>query len=379
MCSLWIISDFLSIWDHEEISVCSLLFSNRLSSIYFKSHSEPIDMSLKQVKICPNVCNYCHNLFKKLDFTFANALWYVSAPLLWKIVPSCMCQFTGVFFHQNSTFSGYSQSFTISQITRPPSILTGIILCQERNFPVFTGDFSLISWSSSGSVSSTALTAMSCAICHRLISYFAMCLCGWRNKKLDIFEPSAVIMVLNYLINLEFSNLCWHNVTLKNRIWGMKVDFIIVHICLNCKRSFTIWSGILPQCTLDVLIFHHLSLHNGSSFHNLSKGVYWACIIVESAVHILLLVNSQVKWNVFVESWWHLFSHCIWSTLWLWRIRPLDCSWSGCFFSDIFSEVFWEFKTNHCCNNIDEVIWCGCISCSVFHKKLVKISGDKWW
>jgi len=180
-------------------------------------------------------------------------------------------------------------------------------------------------------------------LCHLSQVDFIFChvLCGWRNKKLYIFEPSSVIMVLNDLINFEFSNLGWHNITLKNWIWWMKVDFIIVHICLHCKRSFTIWSGVLPQCTLDVLIFHHLSLHNGSSFHNLSECVYWACIVVESAVHILLLENSQMNWNIFSESWCCWFLCCICSTLSPWWIRPLHCSWSCLLFNDIFSEVFW--------------------------------------
>lgn len=101
----WVILNCWLILDQIEISIHSLNLSERFSCIDWKTNRKTSNVSLYQVKIWTYVCNYCHNLFKKLVFTLSKALWNVSAPFETKMVQSCMCQRTGFFFHPYSTFS----------------------------------------------------------------------------------------------------------------------------------------------------------------------------------------------------------------------------------------------------------------------------------
>ena len=254
-----------------------------------------------------------------------------------------------------------------------------MILFWERKVHVLTGDFILTSWSSSGRVSLTALIAISSTIFHRFVLKVVHILCSCWNEYLKIIKSSSVIMVVHYLVNFEYSHVWINNISDSNQwICWFKIHFKAVVWCLDCKRCFTISSCAFPDCTFYVLISDGLWFNHCSPFFNLWESVYCACVVVESAVHILLLENPQMNWNILSESWCNCFLCWICSTLSSCWIRPFDCSWSCWLFNDIFSHVFCILNTNKCCNDIFKIIWWCWISSGVFHLEFVKTCADKW-
>lgn len=162
--SLRIVRDFLSIWYQIKEAAIPIEFIDWLSSIDRESERESRELLLNEINIWSDVCSYAHNFLNRLFLIFSTALLNVSAHFEWNIVPSCMCQFTGVFLHQNSTFSEYSHSLIIVQMIFHHSFRTQTILLWERNVHDLTGDFNWISSNSSGRISFTVLMARSSII-----------------------------------------------------------------------------------------------------------------------------------------------------------------------------------------------------------------------
>ena len=210
---------------------------------------------------------------------------------------------------------------------------------------------------------------------------FTLCIewfCSGRDHDLNVLELSSVVVMLDDLIGFEDSEFCLDNISDRNRICWKQIYFIVVHICLYSKFWLWVSSQCFPESTLDIAMNENRFFNLRSSHDFRSVSVYWACVVVKSAIHILLLVNSQMERNIFLKSLHRCFSHCIWSASSASRISPLHCARSCRFLSDVFSEVFRELEPDKSRDDAHKVFRCIIESCFIFDLEWIELSLDEW-
>lgn len=143
---------------------------------------------------------------------------------------------------------------------------------------------------------------------------FTLCwewFCSGRDHDLNVLEFSPVIVMLDDLVCFEDSELCLNNISDRHWIRWKKIDLIIVWVCLHSKLWFRIWFRGFPQSTFDLAIYENRFFDLRSSHDFCSISVYCACVVVKSAIHILLLVNPQMQRDIFLKSFHCCFLHWI--------------------------------------------------------------------
>lgn len=209
---------------------------------------------------------------------------------------------------------------------------------------------------------------------------FTLCwewFCSGRDHDLNVLELSSVIMMFDDLVCFEDSELCLDNVSHWHWICWKKIDLVIVRIGLHCKLWFWIWFRWFPESALDIAIYENRLFDLRSSHDFCSISVYRACIIVKSAIHILLLVNPQMQRNIFLKSFHCCFLHWIWSSSRSRGINPFHSPRSCRLFCDISSEVFRELESDQCRDYVHEIKWSFCESCFIYDLEWIELSLDE--